>query len=633
MVWYNSSWLNRKSHIIAKATNASTNYQIPITVNYGAGSDVTNNVYLNSKCRTDFGDIRFTADDGSTLLSYWVESKTDSVSALFWVKVTADLSTVNQTIYIYYNNASVTTTSDAKNTFIIGDGFDNGSLDASWTWTNQPTTPASWVESGTALTINSGGQSVDIWNNVDTGYQLLQAITGDWETVIKVSCVVTTQYHTVGIIVKQDTNDWVDCCFQYDSRIAINFDNNGTSGGSSVSIGYNPTTIWLKIQKVGNIYSAYYSLNGVNWTYRDNYSKSMSPTNLGLYLKTATTTTFSGAYDFIYAKKYVNPEPANSTWGVEENSITTYTKTDNVDIILQKLGLTKTDNVDIILQKLGLTKTDNMDVLFKKLNLTSSNIMDIIINQSGINITDDLDTIIEKIDIFENDNVDVLIKKLDITVTDDVDISLVKLGIITNDIDIKLKKSDITKINNVDFSLYSSSILIPKIIDVIIDAFLLKGRMNAAKESLISKIQTYDPTLVVMDAWRLNKWDFDAQTQNLVSIKIMPSRMNRLNYGSMITESYFGQYYSYHFTLHVLTKYDDTKTIHAKTAMDIANGIVNYLRINQSDLNKGVLNIIDITARESDPYGMTRGGAFMARIIVDGTIFCERPYKHQSEVV
>lgn len=170
-------------------------------------------------------------------------------------------------------------------------------------------------------------------------------------------------------------------------------------------------------------------------------------------------------------------------------------------------------------------------------------------------------------------------------------------------------------------------------VDVLLEDVRLVGRMNAAKESLIAKIQAYDATLVVIDSWRLNKWDFNAQTENLVSIKIMPSNMKRLNYGSMIVNDNFGQYYSYRFTLHILAKYDEAQTIHAKTAMDLANGIVNYLRLNQTDADRGVCSIINISARESDPYGMTRGGAYLSRVIVDGTLFCERPYKHQSEVV
>lgn len=180
-------------------------------------------------------------------------------------------------------------------------------------------------------------------------------------------------------------------------------------------------------------------------------------------------------------------------------------------------------------------------------------------------------------------------------------------------------------------------------IDVIFDDYLLKGRMNAVKESLMNKISAYGATtlynLTVIDAWRMKTYNFNAFQGNLISVKIMPSRMSRLNYGSMITNQYFGQCYVYRFTMHILSSYVGLSTfpepiplIEAQTAMNIANGLINYLRVNQTDPDKGVLAIIDITARESDPAGLTRGGAHMARIIVEGVVFAERPYKHKYEV-
>jgi hypothetical protein len=137
----------------------------------------------------------------------------------------------------------------------------------------------------------------------------------------------------------------------------------------------------------------------------------------------------------------------------------------------------------------------------------------------------------------------------------------------------------------------------------------------------------------------MKTWNFDAFNGNLVSVKIMPSKMARLNFGSMITNQYFGQCYVYRFTMHVISRYVNLTTypepvplLEGKTAMNIAKGLINYLRVNQSDPTKGVLAIMDITARESDPAGLTRGGAHMARIIVEGTAFAERPYKHKYEV-
>jgi len=81
-------WSYRKSHEInSSPAGAVTDYQMPIKVHYGAGVDDGEDVYLNGKCRNDFGDIRFTDSDGVTELSYWMEEKVDGDYAIFWVKV------------------------------------------------------------------------------------------------------------------------------------------------------------------------------------------------------------------------------------------------------------------------------------------------------------------------------------------------------------------------------------------------------------------------------------------------------------------------------------------------------------------------------------------------------------------
>ena len=53
------NWQFRKSHIINPVLGAGTNYQVQIKVHYGSGIDGGEDVYLNGKCRSDFGDIRF----------------------------------------------------------------------------------------------------------------------------------------------------------------------------------------------------------------------------------------------------------------------------------------------------------------------------------------------------------------------------------------------------------------------------------------------------------------------------------------------------------------------------------------------------------------------------------------------
>lgn len=124
-------WAFRKSHTINAAVGAGSGYQVQIIAHYGSGNDSGSDVYCGSSCRIDFGDLRFTSDDGASLLSFWMQEKVDGSYAVFWVKIGADLSVANATIYMYYGKSDATTTSNGDNTFIFFDHFDGTTLDAS----------------------------------------------------------------------------------------------------------------------------------------------------------------------------------------------------------------------------------------------------------------------------------------------------------------------------------------------------------------------------------------------------------------------------------------------------------------------------------------------------------------------
>jgi hypothetical protein len=130
--WYGASWSYRKSHVITSAAGAGTDYKVMITVHYGIGTDGGGDVYTFGHCKTDFGDIRFTRSDGSTLLDYWMESSKNSDNAVFWVEVTDDLSLSDSTLYVYYGNNRATTTSNGTSTFMLFDDFLGHSLDSKW---------------------------------------------------------------------------------------------------------------------------------------------------------------------------------------------------------------------------------------------------------------------------------------------------------------------------------------------------------------------------------------------------------------------------------------------------------------------------------------------------------------------
>ena len=163
-LWKRSDWLDgwdvRRCHDINSAVGAGTDYQVKITVYYGAGVSSGGDVYCNSKCKTDFGDIRFTSSDGRTELDYWIESKTDSVSAIFWVEVKDSLDS-NVTIYIYYGNASATTTSNFDDTFVFGETWDDATLDTN-RWTS--------VDGNPTYTIDTVNHVLEITNMDDNWF-------------------------------------------------------------------------------------------------------------------------------------------------------------------------------------------------------------------------------------------------------------------------------------------------------------------------------------------------------------------------------------------------------------------------------------------------------------------------------
>ncbi|MBI5675401.1 MAG: DUF2341 domain-containing protein [Nitrospirae bacterium] len=98
-------------------TNFQADFQTKVTVAYDADM------------QADFDDIRFYDTTAFAELPYWIESKTDGVSATVWVKTGA-----NNTVYMYYGNASATGISDGALVFEFFDNFPGTTINtAKWT--------------------------------------------------------------------------------------------------------------------------------------------------------------------------------------------------------------------------------------------------------------------------------------------------------------------------------------------------------------------------------------------------------------------------------------------------------------------------------------------------------------------
>lgn len=125
-----TGWSYRRTVTIANSGSTLTDYQIRVALD---GSFTWNHA------KSDGSDLRFTAVNGTTLLSFWIESWDPPNSASIWVKVPT-IPNGSSTIFLYHGNNSATALSNGPNTFIL---FDNG-----WATTLNPVHSAtqSWWE-------------------------------------------------------------------------------------------------------------------------------------------------------------------------------------------------------------------------------------------------------------------------------------------------------------------------------------------------------------------------------------------------------------------------------------------------------------------------------------------------------
>jgi hypothetical protein len=305
-------WTYRKSHVINGSSGAGTNYQVRIVAHKATGSDSGPDVYLGTNVRDDFGDVRFTADDGMTLLDYWLEtgSLASGSQAAFWVEVAADLGS-SQAIYIYYGNGSSTTTSDGANTFILFDDFTIGPLSGNWTKKNGGTPSF------------AGGLMTVTANNVDPGKIIATGgPTADNNAIVARFKVTggNNSGERAGVGVRTGTADGRGFNYvlsdgsTWTSYNKISFLDDAIAWGSSTTNSWSTNTFYnFEILHDGtNVrgrinYGTWYTQG---WTSRSGY--------LALNIGSFDATT---VWDWAAIRKCIATEPAHGSWGAQENAV------------------------------------------------------------------------------------------------------------------------------------------------------------------------------------------------------------------------------------------------------------------------------------------------------------------------
>ena len=304
MAWL-SGWSYRKSHEIEGSTaGAVTDYQVRIKAHYGSGADSGEDVYLNEKCRSDFGDVRFTADDGETLLAYWMEEKVDSDYAVFWVKVPSIPADPDKaTIYVYYGKSDATYAGDGDETFLFFDEF--ATLDT-----------AKWPTRSGSVSVTDGALKVERSSGVDAkaiskelagytsvivrarilhnyvgndNYWLLRDTSGAKENVLYITHDDDTSIYYIGATCEDTGIDVTEGEYHIYDRKFI------SAGEEYLMVDESGT--WVNVTRTEggqaqNVGYIVFTARGVN----------------GNYLQ----------IDYIFIRKYADPEPSHGDWGAEE---------------------------------------------------------------------------------------------------------------------------------------------------------------------------------------------------------------------------------------------------------------------------------------------------------------------------
>ena len=280
-------------------------------------SDSGENVLLNGHCRTDFADVRFTADDGTTLLSYWLETESDSNYAVFWVKVNADLSTKNQTIYIYYGKSDATTTSNGDNTFLFFDDFLGSSYDTGkWVTVGSPTVSVA----DSCVTISRSSYSGS-WSA--HGLETKTFLVDEARILARGKTTSGHPSFTAGHPCSQFTSKGAanNIAFTRNSNIYLDCDGRDEGAGYDFIIpqAYSTNTFYsFYLYRWGTSYAKCY----VDGDYKGQVTSNVRDGNRNVAVWLQEWGTYSGTrdvvVDWVAVAKYVDPEPSQGSWGTEE---------------------------------------------------------------------------------------------------------------------------------------------------------------------------------------------------------------------------------------------------------------------------------------------------------------------------
>jgi hypothetical protein len=336
--WWNLDYNYRRQVSIVNniASTFGSGYSVCSTVN-------TSSLVSSGKMLSNGNDLRIVYWNGSFL----VEIDRDIIdmnsgSTQVWFKTRADIpaSGTDTNYYMYYGNPSAANPpANKSNVYDFWDDFDDGSVDAAWTFSQTGAASGSCSESGTVVVLNAT-TSGDLWDTSDNF--LFLSISRSYDVLVESYTSSWGGSHDTwskmgGVQLRQslDANSKNRIMSPVYSFVGATNSYRLSTGGSTNEQTSSTQPKYCRLSRVGGTSRAWYSTDGVSWTElgsQISFSGGLSnPVRLGIHLAGLSSSAHWVEVDWFKVRKYVNPEPSTSL-DSEESDIKDYVDNNVSDV-------------------------------------------------------------------------------------------------------------------------------------------------------------------------------------------------------------------------------------------------------------------------------------------------------------
>ncbi len=175
-----------------------------------------------------------------------------------------------QAMPVEYNNVNTPYYSEAERTFDATQNWmANGATDLSLWFRGRP---AALVETASGITLS--GEGADIYMGTDEFRFAYKKLSGDGSMTVRVDSVQTAANWTKsGVMIRESLDPLAMQVHMISAAqqslvewMYRNMTNSTTTVGFNTAANANPLPVWLRVTRVGNVFTGEYSANGTTWT-------------------------------------------------------------------------------------------------------------------------------------------------------------------------------------------------------------------------------------------------------------------------------------------------------------------------------------------------------------------------------